>query len=150
VEEQQDSTISTLTGPTSLQDGTMDAPRPATPEVVNDEPTALHAGSTGVPVEEAGVQQTQTQDTPASPTAQPMAPSITPVNAPAALSPLPPVEEEDEGEETMESLLNRPGNSIRELNRGDVLEGIVARVDQDEVLVDIGMKSEGVISTRYR
>jgi len=148
VEEQQDSTISTLTGPTSLQDGTMDAPLPATPEVVNDEPTALHAGSTGVPVEEAGVQQTLTLDTPAYPTAQPMAPPSAPVSALAASLATPPVEEEDEGEETMESLLNRPGNSIRELNRGDVLEGIVARVDQDEVLVDIGMKSEGVISTR--
>ena len=51
---------------------------------------------------------------------------------------------EDE-EESMESLLNSPGNALRDLQRGDVIEGIIARIDQEEVLVDIGQKSEGVI-----
>lgn len=53
-----------------------------------------------------------------------------------------------EEEESMEALLNSPRHAMRSLQRGDVIEGIVARVDQDEVLVDIGMKSEGVIPNR--
>jgi small subunit ribosomal protein S1 len=49
---------------------------------------------------------------------------------------------------TMAALLDNPNNAMRELQRGDVVEGTVARVDADEVLVDIGQKSEGVISNR--
>ncbi len=49
---------------------------------------------------------------------------------------------------TMAALLDNPNNAMRELQRGDVVEGMVARVDADEVLVDIGQKSEGVISNR--
>src|SRR5581483_9583741 len=39
-------------------------------------------------------------------------------------------------------------NMMHELQRGEVIEGIVARIDADEVLVDIGQKSEGVIPNR--
>nr|MDQ2828315.1 S1 RNA-binding domain-containing protein [Chloroflexota bacterium] len=55
--------------------------------------------------------------------------------------------DDDEGL-TMAALLDNPNNAMRELQRGDVVEGTVARVDADEVLVDIGQKSEGVISNR--
>src|SRR5437016_10983345 len=34
------------------------------------------------------------------------------------------------------------------INRGDVVEGVIVRIDQDEILVDIGLKSEGVLSTK--
>ena len=54
----------------------------------------------------------------------------------------------DESEDTMESLLDHPSNALRTLQRGEVIDGIVARIDPDEVLVDIGLKSEGVISGR--
>jgi small subunit ribosomal protein S1 len=54
----------------------------------------------------------------------------------------------DEAETTMASLLESPSNTMHALQRGEVLEGIVARIDADEVLVDIGQKSEGVISSR--
>ena len=37
---------------------------------------------------------------------------------------------------------------IRSLKHGDVVEGNVVRIDKDEILVDIGAKSEGVISNR--
>ena len=50
----------------------------------------------------------------------------------------------DDEEETMASLLDNPANALRTLQRGEVIDGIVARIDPDEVLVDIGQKSEGV------
>jgi small subunit ribosomal protein S1 len=34
------------------------------------------------------------------------------------------------------------------IKRGDVVEGVIVRIDQDEILVDIGLKSEGVLSTK--
>jgi small subunit ribosomal protein S1 len=63
---------------------------------------------------------------------------------PVAVPPLP----EDESEDTMASLLDHPSNAVRTLQRGEVIDGIVARIDPDEVLVDIGLKSEGVIAGR--
>ncbi|HEY6380130.1 MAG TPA: 30S ribosomal protein S1 [Candidatus Dormibacteraeota bacterium] len=49
---------------------------------------------------------------------------------------------------TMEELLAGEEHSIRSLSHGDIVDGTVVRVDPDEVLVDIGAKSEGVISNR--
>jgi len=48
----------------------------------------------------------------------------------------------------MEELLNLEGHTVRALQHGDIVDGLVVRVDPDEVLVDIGAKSEGVISNR--
>ncbi len=47
--------------------------------------------------------------------------------------------------EGMEDLLDAHGHQYRSLKRGDILEGVVVRIDKDEVLVDIGSKTEGVI-----
>jgi small subunit ribosomal protein S1 len=49
---------------------------------------------------------------------------------------------------TMEELLSEQATEIRSLKHGDVVEGNVVRIDKDEILVDIGAKSEGVISNR--
>jgi small subunit ribosomal protein S1 len=49
---------------------------------------------------------------------------------------------------TMEELLNEQEGEIRSLKHGDVVEGTVVRIDKDEILVDIGAKSEGVVSNR--
>ncbi len=49
---------------------------------------------------------------------------------------------------TMEELLRAEETSVKSLSYGDIVEGTVVRVDPDEVLVDIGAKSEGVISNR--
>jgi small subunit ribosomal protein S1 len=49
---------------------------------------------------------------------------------------------------TMEELLNEQAGEIRSLKHGDVVEGTVVRIDKDEMLVDIGAKSEGVVSNR--
>ena len=48
----------------------------------------------------------------------------------------------------MEKYLNEPGNDFTALKYGDVLEGLIMRVDRDEVLVDIGSKAEGIVPTR--
>ncbi len=49
---------------------------------------------------------------------------------------------------TMEELLAEEEAEIRALRHGDVVEGTVVRIDRDEILVDIGAKSEGVVSNR--
>jgi small subunit ribosomal protein S1 len=49
---------------------------------------------------------------------------------------------------TMEELLGEQTGNIRSFKHGDVVEGTVVRIDKDEILVDIGAKSEGVVSNR--
>jgi small subunit ribosomal protein S1 len=53
-----------------------------------------------------------------------------------------------EGVLTMQDYLDLEDQHIRQLSHGDIVDGVVVRVDPDEVLVDIGSKSEGVISNR--
>ena len=48
----------------------------------------------------------------------------------------------------MEEFLNQEDASSKRLAHGDIIDGVVVRVDPDEVLVDVGSKSEGVISSR--
>ena len=48
----------------------------------------------------------------------------------------------------MEQLLNDPAHDYQVLSYGDVLDGQIMHVDRDELLVDIGSKSEGVIPSR--
>src|SRR5437588_12880644 len=47
----------------------------------------------------------------------------------------------------MADLLEKSASPIN-IKRGDVVEGVIVRIDQDEILVDIGLKSEGVLSTK--
>src|SRR5438874_2247463 len=47
----------------------------------------------------------------------------------------------------MEALLAASTTPIN-IKRCDVVDGVIVRIDQDEILVDIGLKSEGVLSTR--
>jgi small subunit ribosomal protein S1 len=49
---------------------------------------------------------------------------------------------------TMEELLAEQDSEIKSFKHGDVVEGTVVRIDKDEMLVDIGAKSEGVVSNR--
>ncbi|HZC06762.1 MAG TPA: 30S ribosomal protein S1 [Ktedonobacterales bacterium] len=48
----------------------------------------------------------------------------------------------------MERLLEEQDAQFRTIKRGDVVEGQIVRIDPDEILVDIGLKSEGVLSTK--
>ena len=49
---------------------------------------------------------------------------------------------------TMAELLAEQDGDIKSFKHGDVVEGTVVRIDKDEILVDIGAKSEGVVSNR--
>ena len=66
--------------------------------------------------------------------------------APAAVEPAP-LDTRPEPT-TMAELLQQQEGDIRSFKHGDVVEGTVVRVDRDEILVDIGAKSEGVVSNR--
>ncbi len=54
----------------------------------------------------------------------------------------------DDSFSLMEHLLNQSSNLLRRLQSGQVVEGTVMYKDRDELLVDIGTKSEGVVSSR--
>jgi small subunit ribosomal protein S1 len=56
-----------------------------------------------------------------------------------------PEEMEELNQSDMEALLALNPINVK---RGDVVEGVIVRIDQDEILVDIGLKSEGVLSTK--
>ncbi len=96
--------------------------------------------------------QTPQPATPAMSEPQNATASQAAASTPAAPTPSPisaaHLDENDDDEMSMASLLDNPANAMHELQRGEVIEGIVARIDADEVLVDIGQKSEGVISSR--
>ncbi len=47
-----------------------------------------------------------------------------------------------------QDLLNAIDETIKYFNDGDIVEGTVVKVDRDEVLLDIGYKTEGVILSR--
>lgn len=47
-----------------------------------------------------------------------------------------------------EELLSEIDKTIKYFNDGDIVEGTVVKVDRDEVLLDIGYKTEGVILSR--
>ena len=54
---------------------------------------------------------------------------------------------EELNQNEMEALLAASTTPIN-IKRGDVVDGVIVRIDQDEILVDIGLKSEGVLSTK--
>lgn len=59
--------------------------------------------------------------------------------------------EADESTQTlslMEEFLNDPSLEYKSLKYGDVMDGVIMRIDRDEILVDIGSKSEGIVPSR--
>lgn len=49
---------------------------------------------------------------------------------------------------TEEELIAAVDETIKYFNDGDIVEGTVVKVDRDEVLLDIGYKTEGVIPSK--
>ena len=49
---------------------------------------------------------------------------------------------------SVEEILAAIDATIKHFNDGDIVEGIIVKVDRDEVLLDIGYKTEGVIPSR--
>jgi small subunit ribosomal protein S1 len=54
----------------------------------------------------------------------------------------------EDGASLMEQFLNDPAHDYKTLSYGQVMEGEVMFADRDEILVDIGSKSEGIIPSR--
>jgi small subunit ribosomal protein S1 len=48
----------------------------------------------------------------------------------------------------MEQYLSDPSHDYKTLKYGDVMDGVIMRIDRDEILVDIGSKSEGVVPAK--
>lgn len=48
----------------------------------------------------------------------------------------------------MDRFLENPAHDYRSLQYGDTVDGVVMRVDREEILVDIGSKSEGVVTAK--
>jgi small subunit ribosomal protein S1 len=72
---------------------------------------------------------------------------------PSAGKELVPIEETrnaavQEDDLTPEELARAVEESLKDFKEGDILEGTVVKVDRDEVLVDIGYKSEGVVPSK--
>jgi small subunit ribosomal protein S1 len=58
------------------------------------------------------------------------------------------VQEQEPDDFTPEELVQALEASLKDFNDGDIVAGKVVRIDRDEVLVDIGYKSEGVIPSK--
>jgi small subunit ribosomal protein S1 len=117
------------------------------------EEPVLTAEETAAPPAEEPV-LTAEETAPAAEAAAPAAEAAAPpengsdgVAAPPETGSAPPADERPEPT-TMDELLGGPDAEIRSFKHGDVVEGTVVRIDKDEILVDIGAKSEGVVSNR--
>jgi small subunit ribosomal protein S1 len=121
----------------------------------SSEESASNAAASVDPTAAAGVEPAVTD----APTGEATPSAATPVDAddtvdaPAAddeVEPEPIAPPRQLGPEptTMEELLAEQDSDIKSFKHGDVVEGNVVRIDKDEILVDIGAKSEGVVSNR--
>ncbi|MGZ5332141.1 MAG: 30S ribosomal protein S1, partial [Solirubrobacterales bacterium] len=126
-------------------------------------PAPEAVASSDTPASEETVAATAVADEPAptEPTPEPAATSEEVATSEEDVADAPPAAEEEEDEEpaqiarrtgpeptTMEELLAEQDSDIKSFKHGDVVEGTVVRIDKDEILVDIGAKSEGVVSNR--
>jgi small subunit ribosomal protein S1 len=147
-----------LTDETNQPEPQPEDPSPAAAEAPHaaDEPAEMTAEQTPpeVPVEPVAVEPEPAPE-PVAAEAEPapevdVAPPAEPEPAPepvaaeaAEVEPAPDLEPM-----TMAQLLEDPSNEVKSLKHGDVVEGTVVRIDPDEILVDFGGKSEGVVSNR--
>jgi small subunit ribosomal protein S1 len=95
------------------------------------------------PVDDAAATETVApaaeMETPAEPTEAESPAEATPIVATP----------EPEGEDyTPEELVRAMEASLRDFKDGDIMEGVVVKIDRDEILLDIGYKSEGVIPSK--
>jgi small subunit ribosomal protein S1 len=122
-----------------------DAPATADPVAESDAPASEAAPADEAPVAaEAPAAEAEAEPALAPETATPVAVAEEPA---AAATPAPAAPSGPEPT-TMEELLAEQDADIKSFKHGDVVEGSVVRIDKDEILVDIGAKSEGVVSNR--
>ncbi len=112
-----------------------------TPEKAETVGTTAEAAETTAPADGATPEQDQAAAGEAETTAleQPTPAEPTPVVATP----------EPAGEDyTPEELVQAMEASLRDFKDGDIMEGVVVKIDRDEILLDIGYKSEGVIPSK--
>jgi small subunit ribosomal protein S1 len=84
-------------------------------------------------------------ETTADPAVEPVPPSPAEAATETAPAPMP----EPAGEDySPEELIQAMEASLRDFKDGDIMEGEVVKIDRDEILLDIGYKSEGVIPSK--
>ena len=111
-------------------------------DVPADAETPAVEPSQAVDVTEA-VEETEA---PVAPEMEETAPAEAEAGADAPAAPAVPTE--PERDLTPEELIVAMEASFRDFNDGDIVEGEVVKIDRDEVLLDIGYKSEGVIPSK--
>ena len=139
------------TGPEVPATATAVGETPGTQASASSDPSALEpvtAETGGQP--DAAAEPVETEPVETEPVAEAPVAAAEPVETePVAPAPQPvPVRDTRPEPTTMEELLQQQEADIRSFKHGDVVEGTVVRVDRDEILVDIGAKSEGVVSNR--
>ncbi|HEX5937267.1 MAG TPA: 30S ribosomal protein S1 [Actinomycetota bacterium] len=117
-------------------------------ETTTDEPTEAALETEPAPdAPEQDPQDTADPDVSGSDTAAANAddaiPSAGPTTLPVVSTP------EPAGDDyTPEELVQAMEASLQEFHDGDIMEGVVVKIDRDEILLDIGYKSEGVIPSK--
>ncbi len=139
------------TGPEVPATATAVGETPGTQASASSDPSALEpvtAETGGQP--DAAAEPVETEPVETETVAEAPVAAAEPVETePVAPAPQPvPVRDTRPEPTTMEELLQQQEADIRSFKHGDVVEGTVVRVDRDEILVDIGAKSEGVVSNR--
>ena len=112
-----------------------------TPETTEAVERTAEAAETTVPVDTG-----TTSPEPADATPPEQADSETP--APAETTPVVATPEPVGEDYTPEELVQAMEASLRDFKDGDIMEGVVVKIDRDEILLDIGYKSEGVIPSK--
>jgi small subunit ribosomal protein S1 len=127
---------STITAPAETGADAEAPAEAAPPETQDIEPDAapVEAPTQAEPTTEVAPEAEPAAAVAAEPAPEPAA---EPQPEPAAAEPM-----------TMAELLDNPDNEVKSPKHGDVVEGTVVRIDPDEILVDFGGKSEGVVSNR--
>ncbi len=153
----------------AIQPAAQAAPEAAAPEAVADAEAPAAVAAVEAPAEPEVIVAPEATAPEASPTAETPDASLSPAHGldssedaaqlAAELADAPAAAEDEEPEPipvrelgpeptTMEELLAEQDSDIKSFKHGDVVEGTVVRIDKDEILVDIGAKSEGVVSNR--
>jgi small subunit ribosomal protein S1 len=134
--------------PVAAVDEAVSAPESGDSTGPDTEPEAETASEDAAPVaDSAAVGDTPeaAEEAPVAAETEAAEPEAAAEAAPAPAAPVRPTGPEPT---TMEELLAEQDSEIKSFKHGDVVEGTVVRIDKDEMLVDIGAKSEGVVSNR--
>jgi len=118
-----------------------------TTEETVDTADSVEAATTASPTDEAAPALEETESPPAEETAVPVTEEAA-APAPAEVIPVVATPEPAGEDYTPEELIQAMEASLRDFKDGDIMEGVVVKIDRDEILLDIGYKSEGVIPSK--